>query len=112
MKKINFKYLNPFYWINKRKNKELYLIILAAKHYYVSQINQNNNIGLCNAFYVIYSRIGISMSCFELEHCIPKFDRKFLNAKYYNGGWWWDPSDHRSRLTAFEKLLTYYKEKI
>ena len=52
------------------------------------------------------------MSCFEIKYYIPKFDRKFLNAKYYSGGWWWDITDHRSRFIAFEKLLTYYKEKI
>ena len=112
MKKINFKYLNPFYWINKRKNRELYFIILAAKYYYVAQINQNINIGLCHAFIYVYRKIDIDISSFELELKIPKFDRKFLNAKNHNGGWWWDPTDYRSRLTAFEKLLTYYKERM
>lgn len=108
----NFKYINPFYWINKRKNKEIYFIVLAAKYYYVVQINQNNNIGLCHAFCAIYRKIGINVSCFAIKDYIPKFNRKFLNAKYQNGGWWWDTMDYRSRLSAFEKLLAYYKNKI
>lgn len=29
-----FKYINPFYWINRRKNREIYFIILAAKYLY------------------------------------------------------------------------------
>lgn len=112
MEKINFKYLNPFYWINKRKNRERYFIVLAAKYYYVAQINLNNNIGLCHAFCAIYTKIGIRISCFTIKDYIPKFNRKFLNAKYQNEGWWWDPTDHRNRLIAFEKLLTYYKERM
>lgn len=107
----NFKYLNPFYWINKRKNRERYFITLAAKYYYVVQINQNNNIGMCHAFCTIYRKMGMIISSFTIKDYIPKFNRKFLNAKY-GGGWWWDSTDHRSRLTAFEKLLTYYKERI
>lgn len=114
VKNINkiFKYINPFYWINKRKNKEIYFITLVAKHYYVAKINQGINIGLCHAFVYAYKTINIDISTFELELKIPKFNRKFLNAKYYNGGLWWDTMDYRSRLSAFEKLLKYYKNKI
>lgn len=108
----SFKYINPFYWINKRKNREIYFIILIAKYYYICQIKQNNNIGLCHALVHAFSKIDIYISAFELEYYIPKFDRKFLNAKNYNEGYWWNPTDYRSRLTAFEKLLTYYKEKM
>lgn len=114
IKNINkiFKYINPFYWINKRKNREIYSIILIAKHYYITKINQDINIGLCHAFVYAYRQMNIDISSFELELKIPKFNRKFLNAKYHNAALWWDYSDHRSRLNAFEKLLTYYKDKI
>lgn len=108
----NFKYINPFYWINREKNRKIYSIILIAKTYYINTINQTVCIGLCHAFVYAYKKINIDIYSCELESKIPKFNRKFLNAKYKNKDWWWDPADYRSRLNAFEKLLTYYKERM
>ena len=55
--------------------------------------------------YAIHSHLTISF-------IIPEFNRDFLNAKYKEGGCWWDNNDEESRLKAFDKLIKVYERNI
>ena len=55
--------------------------------------------------YIIHSFLTIPF-------IIPEFNKDFLNAKYKEGGCWWDNNDEESRLKAFDKLIKVYKRKI
>jgi len=51
-------------------------------------------------------------SFLTIPFIIPEFNKDFLNAKYKEGGCWWDNNDEESRLKAFDKLIKVYKRKI
>ncbi len=107
----SFKYINPFYWINRRKNKERYLIVLAAKYYYIYNRNANHITGLCHSFnHVLETYTNKYRN--DIIDIIPEFNREFLNAKRLTDPWWWDTNDSQSRIKAFNKLLDYYKNKM
>lgn len=113
LKNINkiLNYINPFYWINRRKNRERYLIVLAAKHYFINNRDANHITGLCYCFNRIINEYT-DKDKFNITDIIPEFNRKFLNAKNLTDPWWWDTSDYQSRIKAFNKLLDYYKSKM
>ena len=107
----SFKYINPFYWINRRKNRERYLIVLAAKYYFIGNRNANYMTGLCQSFNHILSTY-IDKPNIKITDIIPEFNREFLNAKNPTDPWWWITSDYQSRIKAFNKLLEYYKNRM
>ena len=109
--KQSFKYINPFYWINRRKNRERYLIVLAAKHYFIGNRNANYATGLCHSFNRIINEYT-DKDKFNITDIIPEFNREFLNAARQTDPWWWTTSDYQSRIKAFNKLLEYYKSKM
>ena len=109
MRKI-FKYINPFYWINRRKNKERYLIVLAAKYYFIDNNNAKRFFGLCYSFNHVLSTYKYKYK--NITDIIPEFNRKFLNAKHPTDPWWWDTDDYKSRINAFNKLLECYRNKM
>lgn len=112
MKKI-FKYINPYYWINRRKNKEIYLFILAAKYYYISEYNNGIQIGLCLSFQRTYENyhIKLKLKYKRITQIIPEFNKEFFNITH-GYPFWWELNDYDSRILAFNKLLECYKDKI
>lgn len=109
--KQSFKYINPFYWINRRKNRERYLIVLATKYYFIANRNTNYVTGLCYSFKHVISEY-IDKDTVNITDIIPEFNREFLNAKNLTDPWWWITSDYQSRIKALNKLLEYYKSKM
>lgn len=113
MKKI-FKYINPYYWINKRKNKEIYLFILAAKYYYISEYNNGRCFGLCLCFQHMYEKYHVRLKLkltTKIRDIIPEFNKEFFNITH-TYPFWWELNDYDSRILAFNKLLECYKDKI
>lgn len=106
-----FKYINPFYWINRRKNREIYFIILAAKYLYLFDIKENIYLGICTYIQRVTYNIGIK-TIPEVQKYIKQLNPKFLNAEYLDSIFWWDRKDYISRNKAFDKLLDYYYKKI
>lgn len=111
VKDMKLKYFNPFYWINRRKNKEIYLLILAAKYHYISRYNSEYKHGLCLSFICVFAEFYGSISMREIKKLIPEFNREFFNIKH-TLPFWWDVADYTSRIKAFDKLLECYKNKI
>lgn len=109
--KQSFKYINPFYWINRRKNRERFLIVLAAKYYFIRNRDANYIIGLCHSFNVVIAEY-INDCDANITDIIPEFNREFLNAKRPTDPWWWNINDYQSRIKAFNKLLKYYKNRM
>lgn len=107
----SFKHINPFYWINRRKNRERYLIVLAAKYYFIDHSDTNYIPGLCHCFNRVINEYT-NKDDFDIRNIIPEFNREFLNAKHLTGPWWWDTDDYHSRITAFNELLKYYKDRM
>lgn len=107
----SFKYVNPFYWINRRKNRERYLIVLAAKYHFISNRNANYNTGLCHSFNVVITEYMNDCDA-NITDIIPEFNREFLNATRLTDVWWWCINDYNSRIRAFDKLLEYYKNRM
>lgn len=111
VKDMKLKYFNPFYWINRRKNKEIYLLILAAKYHYISRYHSEYKHGLCLSFICVFTEFYKSISMLEIKKLIPEFNREFFNIKH-TLPFWWDLYDYTSRIKAFDKLLECYKNKI
>lgn len=110
----SFKYINPFYWINRRKNKEIYLFILATKYYYISEYNNGRKFGLCLSFEHMYQKYHIALNLkrvAKINQIIPEFNKEFFNITH-TLPFWWDLNDCNSRILAFNKLLQCYKDKI
>ena len=111
VKNIKLKYFNPFYWINRRKNRELYAIILASKYHYISKYKDGYKHGLCLSFICVFTEFYGSISMCEIKKLIPELNRKFFNISH-TCSFWWDLDDYSSRINAFNKLLECYKNKI
>ena len=108
VKDIKIKYFNR---IKRRKNRELYSIILAAKYHYISRYNSGYKHGMCLSFICVFTEVYGTISVCEIKKLIPEFNREFFNIKH-TLSFWWDLNDYASRIKAFDKLLQCYKNKI
>lgn len=88
-------------------NHEIVELLKEAKKFY---INFKSRIGMCcaisNAYYIIYND---SIDYTDIKYIIPKFNTKFLNITFNSFDYWWPIYDNKSRIGAFNKLITYYK---
>lgn len=84
-------------------------ILVRAKELYSSN---DDYYGMCAAFEDAFEELNPekirSVSYAYIRDYIPEFNPYFLEAPF-DSGFWWSPSDHYSRLEAFNKLIALYE---
>lgn len=108
----SFKYINPFYWIKRRKAKKIYKILIDAKSIYTEFIAHNIYTGMGICISKAYKYKNIDVNIIDIEKHIPEFNRKFCNADKPLNAYWWDRYDVESRIKAFNKLIKCYINKM
>lgn len=108
----NFKYLNPIYWINRKKYKKIYNILIDAKHFYTEAIIHKEYVGICACLLKAFKCQNIHIGMESIKKYIPEFNRTFCNANNIIDAYWWEPNDIESRIKAFNKLIICYINKM
>lgn len=105
-------YINPIYWIKRRKAKKIYKILIDARHIYSEYIAHNIHPGMCSCIVNAYKNKNIYIRMHDIEKHIPEFNRTFCNGDILLNGYWWEQNDVESRIKAFNKLIKCYMDKM
>lgn len=88
------------------KRELIVKVLKEAKTLYES----GDSTGMCASINIALFNNGF-VHVNNIQECIPKYDRKFLNAPNNNCYlWWWPKDDRESRIKAFDKLIGYYSQ--
>ena len=107
-----FKYINPIYWIKRRKAKKIYKILIDARHIYSENIANKRYLGMCSCIMNAYENKNIFIPIKDIKKHIPEFNRTFCNANNITEDYWWELSDVEPRIKAFNKLIKCYMDKM
>ena len=110
MNKI-FKYFSVSYWKTRNKYKEIIKWIKSAKKYYIDTSHIYPTGGMCFAFNQTANKNYKNDTYDYIRNIIPEFNPIYLNVPS-KMGYWWNFSDYKSRIEAFDKLINLYKTKI
>ena len=108
----NFKYINPIYWIKRRKTKKIYNILIDARHIYSEHIANKIYLGMCICIIKAYVNKNIYIHIKDIKKHIPEFNRIFCNADNMTDSYWWELYDVEPRIKAFNKLIKCYINKM
>lgn len=100
--------------MERLSDKVIYDILVGAKKLYCSDALV---FGMCFSIDAMASPLCPSLGYQEeytyLYDLIPEFNPVDLNAPYkIMSGYWWPKDDQASRLRAFDKLISIYREKL
>lgn len=96
-------------WIISLTNEDKLSILEDAREEF---IRDEDIKGMCRALYrVIQRKHSIRMWEVSPMNIFPEFNPATLGGCDITGGFWWRENDRESRVKAFDKLISIYREK-
>lgn len=94
--------------------EEIYQLLVASKREYVQSSSDGYIIGMCKAIdhtcMKLFPHVYESYDYYYLYRLIPEFNPAYLDTSGHLNSYWWLSYDSESRLEAFDKLISLYRD--